>query len=97
MACACKSKNRTTYKVVNSRGRVLYSTSNKASAEGMARRYDGATVQEVPPQQGTAAREPVTTRITPPKTPTPPAKQTPTSSSNPARAPRAAAPPKRTR
>ena len=46
MGCNCGSKNRTQYEVVTADGRIAYTTPSKPAAEGVARRYAGATVRE---------------------------------------------------
>ncbi|WP_329368739.1 hypothetical protein OG896_24575 [Streptomyces sp. NBC_00669] len=48
MACSC-AKNKTTYKVTNTDGKVVYSSTNKPTADSVARRYPGSTVTEHKP------------------------------------------------
>lgn len=57
MACSC-AKNKTTYKVTTSEGKVVYSSSSKPTADSVARRYPGSKVTEHKP--GTAKTTPAT-------------------------------------
>ena len=45
MACSCQSK-RQQYEVVTTEGKVVFTSSNMATANTVSRRYPGSTVRE---------------------------------------------------
>ncbi|MFC4060237.1 hypothetical protein ACFOWE_18185 [Planomonospora corallina] len=53
MGCGCNKRNRQQWEVVVG-GRIVYTSTNKSTAETVARRYDGSEVREKSQQQAGA-------------------------------------------